>query len=92
MTAVASPTTPRRPPDLDCPVRKHQCMRIVADCHAAVAKRKWRADVRARKLTIADGVGEVHGRYYDVEGQYGPQPVTPSRPGRTETGLAALVS
>jgi len=46
-------------------------MRVVAHRRAAVAKPKWRADVLARKLTIADGVGEVHGRHYDLEGQYG---------------------
>ncbi len=39
----------------------------VADCSIA----RWRADVLSRKLTIAVGRGTVHGRYYDLEGDFG---------------------
>ncbi len=59
------------PADLPLEKREPQRMRIVAERRAAVAKLKWRPDVLARKLTIADGVGEVHGRMYDLGGQFG---------------------
>jgi hypothetical protein len=50
----------------DEPIR----LRIVANRRADAANAKWREDVRKRKLTIADGVGVVHGGNYDLEKQY----------------------
>lgn len=46
-------------------------MRIVANRRADAAKARWREDVRARKLCIANGVGTVHGIPYDLEEQFG---------------------
>ncbi|HEX3233401.1 MAG TPA: hypothetical protein VHR41_04355 [Gemmatimonadales bacterium] len=46
-------------------------MRIVARRRAGVSAPAWRADVLARKLTIAEGKGRVHGRTYDVEAEFG---------------------
>ncbi len=46
-------------------------LRIIAQRRADAASPRWRGDVRARKLAIANGRGEVHGRYYDLEEQYG---------------------
>ena len=43
----------------------------IAIRRADAANPKWVADVRVRKLTIADGVGTVHGAHYDLEAQYG---------------------
>ncbi|HEU0050416.1 MAG TPA: peptidoglycan-binding domain-containing protein [Nitrososphaera sp.] len=46
-------------------------LRIIANRRAAAAKAKWVEDVRARKLTIANGQGMVHGNFYDLKEQYG---------------------
>ena len=46
-------------------------LRIIANRRAAAAKAKWVEDVRARKLTIANGQGTVHGNIYDLKEQYG---------------------
>lgn len=46
-------------------------LRIIANRRAEAANRKWVEDVRARKLTIANGEGTVHGRFYDLQEQYG---------------------
>ncbi len=46
-------------------------LEIIANRRADAAKAAWREDVRKRKLTIAQGSGEVHGRFYDLAGQYG---------------------
>ena len=46
-------------------------LRIVANRRADVANPEWREDVRTRKLTIAEGSGTVHGRFYDLMGQFG---------------------
>jgi Putative peptidoglycan binding domain len=46
-------------------------LRVIANRRAEAANPKWAADVRARKLTIAEGVGTVHGVHYDLEAQYG---------------------
>jgi len=46
-------------------------LRIIANRRADAASRRWAEDVRARKLTIANGEGVVHGRRYDLETQYG---------------------
>jgi hypothetical protein len=46
-------------------------LQIIANRRAAASATKWVADVRNRKLTIANGAGTVHGRRYDLEAQYG---------------------
>ena len=46
-------------------------LRIIANRRAEAANPKWVEDVRARKLTIANGTGTVHGAHYNLEGQYG---------------------
>ena len=46
-------------------------LRVIASRRAEAANPRWVADVRARKLTIANGVGAVHGAHYDLEAQYG---------------------
>lgn len=43
----------------------------VAERRAAASTKKWIADVRERKLMIANGGGTVHGRRYDLEDDYG---------------------
>lgn len=45
-------------------------LRIIARRRAEAAQPRWVEDIRARKLTIAEGQGIVHGRYYHLEGQY----------------------
>ena len=42
-------------------------LRIIANRRASAAKAKWVEDVRARKLTIANGQGMVHGNFYDLK-------------------------
>ena len=59
------------PPDLPEPEREVRRMRIVANRRAEAANPAWIADVRARKLCIAEGRGVVHGIPYDLEGQFG---------------------
>ena len=46
-------------------------LRAVANRRADAAKPRWREDVRRRKLTIAEGVGTVHGAHYDLDADYG---------------------
>ena len=46
-------------------------LRIIANRRASAAKDEWVEDVRARKLTIANGRGTVHGNFYDLKEQYG---------------------
>jgi hypothetical protein len=46
-------------------------LRIIANRRAEAANPRWVEDVRARKLTIANGEGTVHGRHYHLEEQYG---------------------
>lgn len=46
-------------------------LRIIANRRASAAKTKWVEDVLARKLTIANGQGMVHGDFYDLKEQYG---------------------
>lgn len=45
-------------------------MRIIANRRAEAARAEFIEDVRRRKLTIANGVGIVHGRGYDLERQF----------------------
>jgi hypothetical protein len=59
--------TPSGNPDTDEVAR----LRIIANRRAEAANPKWVEDVRTRKLTIANGAGTVHGRVYDLQGQYG---------------------
>lgn len=46
-------------------------VKIIANRRAEAAKPRWVEDVRARKLCIASGAGEVHGIPYDLEVQFG---------------------
>jgi hypothetical protein len=46
-------------------------MQIIANRRANAANPAWVADVRARKLTIANGQGKVHGSNYNLQEQYG---------------------
>jgi putative peptidoglycan binding protein len=46
-------------------------MRIVANRRAEASRPEYVEDVRARKLTIANGTGIVHGRSYDLAAQFG---------------------
>ena len=46
-------------------------LRIIANRRVSAAKAEWVEDVRARKLTIANGRGTVHGNFYDLKEQYG---------------------
>jgi Putative peptidoglycan binding domain len=46
-------------------------MRIIAMRRSAAARPQFVADVRSRKLTIAEGTGTVHGIAYDLEDQFG---------------------
>lgn len=46
-------------------------MEIVANRRAEAARPQFVEDVRRRKLTIARGVGTVHGRHYDLAWDFG---------------------
>ncbi|HXI01831.1 MAG TPA: peptidoglycan-binding domain-containing protein [Candidatus Saccharimonadales bacterium] len=46
-------------------------LRIIANRRSEASNPRWIEDVRTRKLAIANGTGTVHGRHYDLEGQYG---------------------
>jgi hypothetical protein len=46
-------------------------LRIIANRRAGAAKARWREDVRARKLCIANGRGSVHGIPYSLDEQFG---------------------
>ncbi len=46
-------------------------LRSIANRRAEAANPRFIEDVRARKLTIADGHGKVHGIQYDLERQFG---------------------
>ncbi len=46
-------------------------LRIVANRRAEAANPQWIEDVRTRKLCIANGEGTVHGRFYNLEDQFG---------------------
>jgi hypothetical protein len=45
-------------------------LRIVANRRAEAGNPRWIEDIRARKLTIADGEGTVHGRHYDLAAEF----------------------
>ena len=61
----------RMDPELSSDEVEVERLRIVANRRAAAAKAEWVEDVRARKLTIANGQGTVHGNFYDLKEQYG---------------------
>jgi hypothetical protein len=46
-------------------------LRVIANRRAEAANPRWVEDVRVRKLTIANGVGTVHGAHYELGTQYG---------------------
>jgi hypothetical protein len=57
-------TFERRAPT-EAPTPRARCI-LLADLVAASARAAWRADVKARKSTIATGMGEVHGARLDL--------------------------
>jgi len=57
--------------DLDEAGLEQAKLRIIANRRAEASNPRWVEDVRTRKLCIANGEGRVHGRHYDLEGQYG---------------------
>jgi hypothetical protein len=59
-------TLDRRHPDHEV-----ERLRVIANRRAEAADPRWVDDVRTRKLTIANGVGTVHGAHVDLEAQYG---------------------
>jgi putative peptidoglycan binding protein len=61
----------RLDPELAGDDREVARMRIIANRRAEAANPRWIADVRARKLTIAEGTGTVHGKRYDLGQMYG---------------------
>lgn len=56
---------------LESELAEWERMKALAHAVADDASPKWRRDVRDRKLTIALGQGWVHGRQYDLEGDFG---------------------
>lgn len=48
-----------------------EILRAVANAVADGVKPQWRRDVLDRKLTVANGSGEVHGAQYDLAKQFG---------------------
>ena len=58
-------------PKTDPPSNEVAKMCIVADRRAAASNPKYVDDVRTRKLTIANGVGKVHGIFYDLGDVFG---------------------
>ena len=46
-------------------------MKIVGRRRAEASAARWVAQVLARKLTIATGSGTIHGRAFDLEGDFG---------------------
>lgn len=45
-------------------------MRIIAHRRSEVSKPQWVQDVLSRKMTIAEGVGIVHGKKYSLESEF----------------------
>jgi hypothetical protein len=56
---------------LDAAAQERERLCIVANRRAEAAHPRWVEDVRTRKLCIANGHGQVHGAFYDLEEQYG---------------------
>lgn len=56
--------------DLSPEARELAVMVAIANRRADAANPRWREDVRDRKLTIAHGIGVVHGRHYDLAQDY----------------------
>jgi hypothetical protein len=61
----------RLSPDLSDDQQEVERLKIIANRRAEAAKPQWVEDVRGRKMTIAQGEGTVHGRYYNLKEQYG---------------------
>ena len=58
-------------PGVDADALEVARLRVIANRRAEAANPRWVEDVRARKLTIANGAGKIHGANYDLESQYG---------------------
>jgi uncharacterized protein YgiM (DUF1202 family) len=50
---------------------EREFLEIIAHKRAEAANPRWVEDVRSRKLTIARGEGEVHGKLYNLEQEFG---------------------
>lgn len=48
------------------PLTEREFLAIIATKRAEASNPRWVADVKARKMTIVDGVGTVHGDRYDL--------------------------
>jgi hypothetical protein len=57
--------------DLRRELIEREFLEIIAHIRAEAANPRWVEDVRSRKLTIARGEGEVHGRFYNLEQEFG---------------------
>jgi hypothetical protein len=73
-------------PDSPGPACELARLKIIALRRAAASNPQYAEDVRARKLTIADGAGTVHGLPYDLEDQFGLRLTAPV----PEMGLASF--
>jgi len=61
----------RLPSTLNEAAREQAMLAIIANRRAEASNRRWVEDVRRRKLTIAQGAGEVHGLHFNLEEQFG---------------------
>jgi uncharacterized protein YgiM (DUF1202 family) len=50
---------------------EREFLEIIAHKRAEAANPRWVEDVRSRKLTIARGEGEVHGKLYNLQQEFG---------------------
>jgi len=49
---------------------EREYLEIIGNKRAEAANPRWIEDVRSRKLTIAKGEGEVHGKYYHLDQEF----------------------
>lgn len=61
----------RLPSTLSEAAREQAMLEIIANRRSEASKPRWVEDVRRRKLTIAQGAGEVHGSHFNLEEQFG---------------------
>jgi hypothetical protein len=53
------------------PLTEPELLAIIADVLAATVNPKWAGDVRARRMVIVNGRGDVHRSHYDLTAQFG---------------------
>jgi SH3-like domain-containing protein len=61
----------RKEAELKRSLTEKEFLEIIANRRAEASKPRWVEDVRSRKLTIAKGRGNVHGKYYDLDQEFG---------------------